>query len=93
MGELAKHIHSLRQKKGITVRALAQIVGKTPGYLSRVETRDEVPAPELICVIADALGGVPETLLDLAKHDLIRRTKQQIEKKSADALSLYRRSQ
>lgn len=92
MGGLGDRIHFLRDKRGLTVRALAAAVGKTPGYLSRVETRDEVPAPELICLIAEVLSERPEVLLDLAKKDLLLRTEQQIEKKSADALSLYRRS-
>ncbi len=92
MGELGDVIQSLRHKNCLTVRALAEAVGKTAGYLSRVETKDEIPAPELICVLADALGEKPETLLELAKRDVLQRTEQQIDKKSTDALNLYRRS-
>ena len=74
------------------MRALADAVGKTPGYLSRVETRDEIPSPEFICSISDHLREKPEVLLDLAKLDLMQRTKEQIERKASEALSLYRRS-
>jgi transcriptional regulator with XRE-family HTH domain len=92
MGRLGKYIQSLRRKRDITVRALADAVGKTPGYLSRVETRDEIPSPEFICSISDLLREKPEVLLDLAKLDLMQRTKEQIERKASEALSLYRRS-
>ena len=92
MGELGKHIQGARQKRGLTVRALAEAMGKTAGYLSRVETRDEIPSPELICRLGDVLKEKPETLLRLAKEDMMKRTKEQIEKKSKEALTLYRRS-
>jgi transcriptional regulator with XRE-family HTH domain len=82
----------LRQKRNLTVRALAEKLGKTPGYLSRVEAREEIPAPDLICRIAEELNETPEALLDLAKHDLMDRTKDQIERKSSEALNLFRRS-
>ena len=91
MGEFGKRIFELRMAKGLTIRSLAELLGKSPGYLSRVETKDEIPAAELICQLADALGTSPEPLLELAKVDLIRRTEQQIEKKSSEALQLYRR--
>lgn len=92
MGEFGERIQRLRTQQGLTVRALAEIVGKTAGYLSRVETRDEIPAPELICVLSEVLMQRPEVLLDLAKKELLQRAEEQIEKKSTDALNLYRRS-
>ena len=76
----------------MTVRALAEAVGKTPGYLSRIESRDEVPAPDLICVLSDVLSAEAQMLLDLAKKDLLERTEQQIQRKNSQALNLYRRS-
>jgi len=92
MGRLGKHIQTLRRKREITIRALADAVGKTPGYLSRVEARDEIPSPDLICSISEVLQEKPEKLLDLAKMDLMQRTEHQIERKASEALSLYRRS-
>jgi transcriptional regulator with XRE-family HTH domain len=93
MGEFGDQIQELRRKRKMTVRALAEALGKTPGYLSRVEVRDEIPAPELILTMSEVLKEKPERLLELAKKDLMRRAEQQIEKKTAAALSLYRRSQ
>jgi transcriptional regulator with XRE-family HTH domain len=92
MGELGNRIQFLRHKRGLTVRALAEALDKTAGYLSRVKTREEIPASELICQMADVLKEKPEALLALAKKDLLRRAEQQIERKSTDALNLYRRS-
>ena len=92
MGRLGKHIQTLRQKRSMTVRALAEAVGKTPGYLSRVEARDEIPSPELICMIGSVLKEKPEALLELSKLDLMQRTEERIEKNAAEALQLYRRS-
>lgn len=92
MGRLGKHIQSLRQERSITVRALADAVGKSAGYLSRVEARDEIPSPDLICLISDVLQEKPEKLLDLARQDLMQRTGEQIERKASEALSLFTRS-
>lgn len=92
MGKFGDRVTALRQRCGLTVRALAEALGKTPGYLSRVETRDEIPAPELICALSEVLNEKPETLLDLAKKDLLKRAEEQIEKRSAEALNVYRRS-
>jgi transcriptional regulator with XRE-family HTH domain len=92
MGRVGLKIQSLRQKHSITIRALAEAVGKTAGYLSRVETRGEIPSPELLCQIAEVLKEEPETLIGLAKQDQLQRVEEQIEQKATEALSLYRRS-
>lgn len=92
MGQLGKHIQELRRKHEMTVRALAEAVKKTPGYLSRVETRDEIPSPDFICVLSECLGEKPEVLLRLARTDLVQKTKEHIDRKASVALTLYRRS-
>ena len=92
MGEFGKHVQSLRRARGMTVRALADAVGKTAGYFSRVEGRGEIPSPELICAISDVLKEKPERLFKLAKADLLQRTEEQIERKTSEALSLHRRA-
>jgi transcriptional regulator with XRE-family HTH domain len=92
MGELGKRIQLLRRKRQMTVRELAEAVHKSAGYLSRVEARDEIPSPELICALSEALLEKPEVLLELAKSDLLGRATEQIEAKNSEALSLFRRS-
>lgn len=92
MGVLGKYLQQARQKRGMTVRALAEEIKKSAGYISRIEVRDEIPSSELLCQISMVLGEKPEILLDLAKSDLLCRAKKQIEQKSSEALSLFRRS-
>jgi len=92
MGRLGKHIRSLRQRRGITASWLAEVLGKTPGYLSRVERREEIPSAELLCCMSAILHEKPDVLLELAKSDLLRRTEEQIDRKASEALRLYRRS-
>lgn len=91
MTRLSKRLRELREKKGLTVRALADVVGKSPGYISRVEGRGEVPSPELLCELAEALGGKPEELLDLAKESQLKRIAEEIESRQKSALVLYRK--
>ena len=76
----------------MTLMTLAKKVNKTAGYLSRVESRDEIPSPELICLISEALEAKAETLLEFAKQDQLKRVEEQIELKSNEALTLFRRS-
>ncbi len=90
--ELGAWIRNLRRTEGLTVRQLASAVRRTPGYISRVEARGEIPSPELICRLADALGAAPGYLLNLAESDVVARKKRDIQTKHKTALELYRRS-
>ncbi|HTU24831.1 MAG TPA: helix-turn-helix transcriptional regulator [Pirellulales bacterium] len=92
MHELGARIRELREKRKFTVRDLAEALKKTPGYISRIEARGEIPSPELLCQIAGALGAKPEELLDLAKAGQLKRTVADIERKQHDALAIFRRA-
>ncbi len=91
MGKLAEKIKAERLKLKIGVREFAERLGVSPGYLSRVEVRGEIPSPELICKIGDLLGIEPEELLDLAKEDVLARTKDDLGQRHSEVLRLYRR--
>jgi transcriptional regulator with XRE-family HTH domain len=91
MGKLADKVKAKRDQLGISVREFAVRLGVSPGYVSRIEVRDEIPSPEMICKIADALEIKPEELLDLAKDDVLNRTKEDLSQKHTEALRLYRR--
>jgi transcriptional regulator with XRE-family HTH domain len=91
MGVLGNHLRELREKKGISVREFAGHLQKTPGYISRIEARDEIPSPELLCEMAAVLDANPEQLLELAKECQIRHAEQQIEQRHKSALSLFRK--
>lgn len=59
----------LRMESGISLRALAQQVGVSGAYLSRVENgHDPAPTPDRLIAIAEAIGVPPAVLLDLAQQ-------------------------
>lgn len=92
MGRFGKQIRLLRQKRNLTVRALADAIGKSAGYISHIEVRDEIPSAEMICTISDVLHVKPQTLLAIARADLLQQTEEKLDKKASEALTLYRRS-
>jgi transcriptional regulator with XRE-family HTH domain len=48
-------LRSLRKAKGATLRALAKACGRSPGYLSQIETGSVVPSLDTVSRIATAL--------------------------------------
>lgn len=92
MTALGDRLRQLRTTSGYSVRDLADRLGKTGGYISRIEVRGEIPSPELLCAIADIFKVAPEGLLQLAKADQIVKTERDIDAKHASTLSLYRKT-
>ena len=84
-------IKQSRENRGLTVRALADAIGKSPGYISRIEVRGEIPSVELVVELATALGGDAERFLDCAKNDSMDRVTNEVETKYQDALALFRK--
>lgn len=91
MGKLAEKVKAQRLEKDLGVRDLAGKLGVSPGYVSRIEGRGEIPSPEMICRIADVLEIKAEQLLELAAEDVLNRTKEDLSQKHTEALRLYRR--
>lgn len=59
----------LRMESGISLRALAQRIGVSGAYLSRVENgHDPAPTADRLIAIAEALGVPAAVLLDLAQQ-------------------------
>jgi nitrogen PTS system EIIA component len=59
----------LRVEAGLGLRELAQRIGVSGAYLSRVENgRDAAPTPDRLIAIADALGLPRAVLLELARQ-------------------------
>ena len=84
-------IRHRRKKLKMTVHDMARRMGASPGYISRIETK-EVPSAEFICRLAEVLGDTPENLLKQAKHQIVLRTEAQTSQKFQNALRLFRRS-
>ena len=91
METLGQYLRRLREQNGLTVRQFAGCIKKTPGYVSRIETRGEIPSPELLCAIADVYHVAPEDLLDLSKQCYLGRIEREIEAKNMSALALCRK--
>lgn len=91
MSVLSERLRQLREAHGLTVREFAARIGKTPGYVSRIEGRGEIPSGELLCVIADAYRIDPGELLGLAKQSQLERTERDIDAKHASILAMYRK--
>ena len=75
------------------MREFAVELNKTAGYVSRIEVRDEIPSPELICEISAVLHCDVEELFSLAKESKLSKAEEQIEFRQSSALSLFRKTQ
>lgn len=88
----AQKIRELRNKKNWSVYDLADKIGKTPGYISKIEARGEIPSPEMIIQLAEQLGSKPEDLIEIAKAEKADEVSKAIQQKYDDSLALYRRN-
>jgi transcriptional regulator with XRE-family HTH domain len=91
MNELGKRLKKLRDESGLSVRGLAEKVGVTPGYISRIEARGEVPSPEFLCKLAAQFDVRPEALLDFAKKAQLQKVAGEITTRQQSALALFRK--
>jgi chromosome partitioning protein len=74
----ARELKRLRAEHGLTVRDLSSRIGKSVGYIGKIEVKGEVPSPELVQKIASILGQNPSLLLELARKSLIMQAERQI---------------
>ncbi len=91
MSSFGQLIKESREKRGLTVRSLAEAIGKSPGYVSRIEVRGEIPSIELVLELAKALRGSVEEFLESAKRDSIDKATNEVESKYQDVIALYRK--
>lgn len=89
---LKDRLKTLREDAGLSLREAASRLDKSPGYLSRIEGRGEVPTAELLCEMAGLYGADAEELLELAKRTSLEQTRVSIEAKQGEALRLYRKN-
>ena len=62
MGEFAKNLEDLRNKKNISQKKLAEIVGVTQVAISQYETGKSVPKINIAVKLADVFGVTCEEL-------------------------------
>lgn len=88
----AQRIRELRKAKSWSVYELASAIGvKSPGYVSKIEARGEIPSPDMIVRLAHALGAEGRELFDLAKRDKGQQLAHTINKKYDEGYALYRK--
>ena len=89
----AQRIRELRKAKGWSVYDLANAIEvKSPGYISKIEARGEIPSPKTIIKLAEALETDAENLLEIAKAEKSEQVKQNVVKKYDEQFSLYRKT-
>ncbi|MGA5869321.1 helix-turn-helix domain-containing protein [Streptomyces cinereoruber] len=49
-------IRSIREARGMSLRRLARLIGRSPGFLSHIETEDDGASPETLGRIATYLA-------------------------------------
>lgn len=87
-----QRIKGLRTAQDLSVRELAALLGRTGGYVSRIETQGEIPSPELIIRLAVTLKVTPAELLELARETVLEQTRAKVTERHAEALRLHRKS-
>ena len=88
---LGQKLRSLRTDAGFGVREAADKLGKSPGYISRIEVRGELPSIELIHALALLYNADEMDLLDLWKQQQISEFQHDLEQKHSDAVLLFRK--
>ena len=85
-------VQAARKKKGWAVKTFIDRldVELSPAYITKIEVHGEIPAPSLICKIAEILDLDRAALLEAAKENKMRTFEESLEKKYEQAVTLYR---
>lgn len=85
----AREVKRLRADRGLTIRDLAAKLGKSVGYLGKIEVQGEIPTPEFTVELARALQIEPAALLRLAKEARLSSIAADIHQEYTAALSAH----
>lgn len=85
----AREVKRLRADRGLTIRDLAAKLGKSVGYLGKIEVQGEIPTPEFTVQLARALQIEPAVLLRLAKEARLSSIAADIHREYTAALSAH----
>ncbi len=70
---IGSEIKRLRLAAGLSIRELAVIIYKSPGFITQLEIGFRVPTPETVLTLAIALKADPELLSAAAKTTICDR--------------------
>lgn len=91
--EFGIRIKEARKRKKWSVYELADaIYVKSPGYISRIEGRGEIPGPEMIVKLAEALEIDIDELFRIAAAEKSCEASRIIKDRYENALALYRKT-
>lgn len=82
----ARQVKQLRADRGLTIRDLAAMLGKSVAYLGKIEVQGEIPTPEFTVELARALEVEPAVLLRLAREARLTSAAADIHREYAQAL-------
>src|SRR4051812_21906074 len=85
--EFGQEMKRQRVDAGLTVRELADAVGRSVAYIAKIETGGEIPSPDFICLVAESLSQDPNALLRIAKQTRLARLEREIDLRQTAALS------
>jgi chromosome partitioning protein len=86
---LGRELKRLRADEGLTARDFASRLGKSVGYVGKIEAQGEIPTPELIVEIARVLDTPADTLIELAKQSLLAQVEREINARYSKALRTH----
>ncbi len=91
MSLFGTELKRLRKSKDLTVRGFADAIGKSAGYISRIEGRGEIPSTEFVLIVATYFQVEIELLLTLVKKDQLAKTESEITQKHQTTIQLFRK--
>ena len=75
----------------MSVRGFASQFKKSPGYISRIEGRGEIPSTEFVAQVATFFETDLEELLELLKKDQLQKAEEDIDSKHESTIQLFRK--
>ena len=91
MGKFGDKLKEMRTGEEISVRGFARELDKSPGYVSRIEGRGEIPSSEFVASVAEFFDEKLDLLLALVKEDQLSKVEHEINQKHQQAIRLYRK--
>lgn len=90
--KFSEMIKKARKKKIWTVYDLARELGlKSPGYISRIEGKGEIPGPDMVIKLSEVLDLNVEKMMVLAASEKADESSRQVHEKFDNAVLLYRK--
>lgn len=92
MESFGRIVQTARKNKGWAVRTFIERLGGelSPAYITKIEIHGEIPAPSLICKIAETLDINRDQLLEAAQENKVRMFQESLKRRYEEAVTLHR---